>query len=717
MKRRFLYDHGVLVGGSSLRTVTTGNLSVRANLIASTLNEAARTVDVCFATDAPILMGWWDRYYEILSFEGEDCDLSRLNAGAPMLDNHDRWGGASEQPGVVERAWVKDGKGYATLRFANDKSTQAGVADGPGEKIFQRVKDKIVRNVSVGYTVQKYTEVDAVGTVSNGMADENKVPTYRAIAWQPYEVSFAPIPADIGAGVRSEGQRSAADNDKAYQVIIDNSQNTDEMKRRFLFNAGQAGEGGNGGGAAAPAAAAPAAAPAQRAAEPPAPAAPVVRAAEPAAAASQPAPDNSAAIRSAAIMELCEIAGGYSLAEVRTLADGTETLDQIRAGIIEKKRGGQGPTQQGANPSIGMGDERRNARLLAMEDSVLHRAMPHAFPLTPGGREYRGLDLMELGRECLEISNNTTRGMSRVDVATRALNAGGTRGGMTSSSDLPIILGNVIDRVLRSAYENQDSEWRLFCRPTSFKDFRQKTVVQLSEGQDLNRVREGGEYERMALSDGKETLQVFKYGRIFAVTWETLINDDLDALGRIPSLFAEMAARKQADLVYDQLLTNPTMGDGVALFHATHANLISPGTAIGIDSMGIMRKTMRQQRGMAGKQRLNLTPKFMLVGPNYEQAALQYTSSNFVPVAQSGENPWKGVYTPIVESRITDNEWFAIADPARIDTISYGFLEGEGELITSQREGFDVDGVEVKAKMVFGAKVIEPKAFVKNPGA
>lgn len=716
MKRRFLFDHGHLVGGGNAqaRSVKTGELSVRASFVPDSLNEEARTVDVCFATDTPVLMGYWERYYEILSFEDGHCDMTRLDNGAPMLDNHNRWGGAAEQPGVVERAWIKDGKGYATLRFKDDKSNRDGVPDGPGEKIFQGVRQKIVRGVSVGYTVQKYEEVDAAGTQSAGLASDNKIPTYRAILWQPFEISFAPVQADINAGVRAgeEGQKRSGENSNFYQVpiIVNNSnQDTDEMKRRFIFNSGQASEGAGGentrqqgGGSNQPNAAGGNATENNNGGN----------------SRSNEGGGDDEATRSAEIMELCEIAG-FGLAETRKLISDKKTPAQVRAIILERKEQGEGATQHGnSRAANAANDERRAAKRKAVEDALVHRAAPGLFPLSAEGREFRGFDMNELAREFVEdCAPNHARGKSKREIAEAALNCGSGRSGMMSTSDLPQVLGNVVNRVLMAAYESQPSEWRALGRQTSFKDFRQKTIVQLSEGADMNLVKEGGEYERMKISDGKTTIQAFKYGRIIPITWETFVNDDLDALGRIPMMFAEMAARKQADLFYAPIIANSAIGmDNVALFHANHGNLLA-AAAINIDSMGLMRKAFRKQKGPNGKEILNLFPKFMVVGPDMEQLALQYTSSNFVPTQQSNENPWKGAYQPIVEPRITGNAWFGVADPNRVETAQYGFLEGEGELFTTQREGFEVDGVEIKARMVFGCGIVDYRGWAKNPGA
>jgi hypothetical protein len=68
----------------------------------------------------------------------------------------------------------------------------------------------------------------------------------------------------------------------------------------------------------------------------------------------------------------------------------------------------------------------------------------------------------------------------------------------------------------------------------------------------------------------------------------------------------------------------------------------------------------------------------------------------------------------IVEPRIIDSRWFLAAKPGMVDTIEYAFLDGEGELFTEQRIGFDVDGLEIKARMVFGCKAIDYRGLFQG---
>ena len=53
-----------------------------------------------------------------------------------------------------------------------------------------------------------------------------------------------------------------------------------------------------------------------------------------------------------------------------------------------------------------------------------------------------------------------------------------------------------------------------------------------------------------------------------------------------------------------------------------------------------------------------------------------------------------------------------VASPAAIDTIEYA---QEGVALET-RMGFDVDGIEIRARLDFGAKAIDWRGLYKNPG-
>src|SRR5581483_7162664 len=72
---------------------------------------------------------------------------------------------------------------------------KAGV-DAAADLIFDKVRDAVVRNVSVGYTVDRVRIVKPKG----GEVEQRIVER-----WTPYEISFVTIGADPGAQTRAGG--------------------------------------------------------------------------------------------------------------------------------------------------------------------------------------------------------------------------------------------------------------------------------------------------------------------------------------------------------------------------------------------------------------------------------------------------------------------------------------------------------------------------------
>lgn len=635
-------------------------LQVRAVIDPTTVNKDTREVEVVFATDTPILMRDWDgNFYEVLSTKNNAVRLERLNAGAPLLDNHNRWEGVEGVMGRVVKAWTADGKCRAIVKF----SKRADV-----EPVWQDVLDGILTGISCGYRVYEYEIVER----------EGEIPTYTATDWEGFEISLAPVPADYGASVRS------ADKSTLNKAVIKGRSNSNTMPPEVTNPA-----------------AAPAAAPAVTTAQ--------VEAARTEGIASERkrVTEIRAAVRAAKLSD--------EFAETLIAAD--HSVDKSRELIIAEfakvdPAAGAGSAQRAA-VTADETDKKRSAMSLALE----HRANPAAVEAGKeiGKNPFRGMDLSRMAEQSLQDAGVKTVGMSKSDIARAAMNLGERSAGMLSSSDFPIILGNTVNRVLLSEYALAARTFTEWAKRGTAKDFRTMTKARLGDFSNFAQVNEGSEYEYGSVGEGSEAYKVVKYGKIIAITWETLVNDDLDAFSRLPQKIANAAARKQSDIVYAILSANAAMSDGVALFHANHGNLGTPG-AIGIDSLGEARKLMRNQKGLGGFDYLNLTPRKLVVGPNYESLALQYTSAAYLPTTQAQVNPFKNLDT-VVEPRITGNVWYIMASAQEIDTVEFSFLEGQGELFTETRYGFNVDGVEIKARMVFGAKAIDWKGMVKNAGA
>jgi ATP-dependent protease ClpP protease subunit len=400
-----------------------------------------------------------------------------------------------------------------------------------------------------------------------------------------------------------------------------------------------------------------------------------------------------------------------------TLINDGVSVDAARARIVDAIADGQHTITNIAPASIPA--EQFRARADAMSLAIAHRANPRN-ELTEEARSFAGRRLVVLARDFLGATGVNTSNMGDVEVAQQVFrNRGPMNAGQNTTGDFPSLLANTVGRTLRRSYELAPQTFRSFCRQSSVPDFRPVSRVALSDISAMAQVAQGAEYTYATVGDSAETYTVGKWGQIISLTWETIINDDLSAFDRLPMAMGQEAAQVEGDLVYAILTSNPVMADTIALFHASHANLAGTGTAISIASLTAGRVAMRTQKGPKGRF-LNITPATIVVGPLKEGEANQFTSANYVATKNSDINPeYNRNLSVTVDPRITDLSWFLASDPNAqpIDTIEYAYLAGHEGLQTEQRQGFEVDGVDIKARLVIGAKAIDYRGLYKNPGA
>lgn len=647
-----------------------------------------RTATLVWTTGAKVRRYDWERgraYNEELSLNPSHVRMERLQSGAaPLLNNHRAWDGLNGVLGVVDRAALAP-EPLADVRFSSREEVAPIVRD---------VAEKIIRNVSVGYIVHRYEMQPPDG------ADINGVWSYRAVDWEPYELSLVTVPADAGAQVRAsaDGQPSVQERmfdcefftPAAAAAAADFYQRNNKEPSMSEKDT-----------PTAPAADSHAGTEQQRAAG--------AAAATPNA---PPAADNAGL---AQVLRAATSAG-LDMDWVTARLVENKTHDQIRAAIIEHlaSRADAVPTRRTDIHVVS--DETVNVRAQIVQ-ALLHRYSPGQYSLDDGARQYRGYSLMELARERLEAKGISTRGMSKLQICERTFQGG---------SDLPNIVLDAANKTLRAGYESVVRSFVPFCRRAVATDFKNINRVQLSGAPSLLLNRPGEEIKRGNVSDGKETYALATYARITGIDRQTLINDDLSAFTRIPELMARAAADLETDTVYSIITTNGAMADGGNLFNATatttaggHANLTSTGTAISVTSLDVGRAAMRVQKGLEGRP-INVAPQFLLVPAAKETVAQQYTSADFVSAKSSDINPFKSRLQVITEPRLdaaSAVSWYLVADPAQIDTIEYAYLEGADGVYLETRQGWDVDGVEMKVRLDFAAKAIDWRGMYKNNGA
>jgi len=353
------------------------------------------------------------------------------------------------------------------------------------------------------------------------------------------------------------------------------------------------------------------------------------------------------------------------------------------------------------------------------------------------GRNYIGYSLLDMGREWLQSRGVNTRGMDKLRLAEMILRSNRMHsnfelfeGGAESTSDFPAILANVANKTLRQQYQSYPQTFKPFCRQVTAADFKPVNRVLLADAPVLMQLNEKGEYHRGQLLDNNVSYTLATFGEIVALTRKTIINDDLQAFTRVPGLLGVAAARLQSDKVWAVITGNPSAiyaGDTTAtnLFAVGHGNLYTGAgsnlSSAGVAALGEGRTGFRLQKGPNGTI-LNLIPRYIAVPAALETVAQQtiYPMNLAVTAVTAGVPEWIRSLTPIVEPRLDANSttaWYLIADPTDIDTIEYCFLEGQEGVYFETRQGFEVDGIEMKARMDFAAAAIEYRGLQKNAGA
>ncbi len=236
----------------------------------------------------------------------------------------------------------------------------------------------------------------------------------------------------------------------------------------------------------------------------------------------------------------------------------------------------------------------------------------------------------------------------------------------------------------------------------------------------LDEIPESGEYKHGTIGERAEAIKLATYGKLFSITRQAIINDDLTAFTDIPRKMGRAAARTVGDLVFSILTGNPTMSDGTALFHADHSNLAGSGSAITAASVGAGHTAMRTQKD--GKATLNIRPSFLIVPAAQEDTARVLMTSETDPSKTNSRmpNPVRGAAEIIVDARLdaaSTLSWYLAADPNTFDTIEVGYLDGIAAPFLDQQDGWTIDGVEYKVRIDAAAAPLEFRTLYKNPGA
>ncbi|EDZ48462.1 peptidase U35, phage prohead HK97 [Rhodobacterales bacterium Y4I] len=361
---------------------------------------------------------------------------------------------------------------------------------------------------------------------------------------------------------------------------------------------------------------------------------------------------------------------------------------------------------------VEMGSSQDDPALRARQmGEALYAQINPRHELSDPARRYAYSTPVDMAKELLTLRGESTMALSPASLVTRALH---------TTSDFPIILGDTVGRVLRDAYQAAPSGIRRLGRQTTARDFRSVNKIMLGEAPLLEKLNEHGEIKAGTMAETREAYKVETWARKIGITRQVLVNDDLGAFSDLARRMGQAAAETEARILVTLLEAGsgngPTLSDSKTLFHADHGNKAGSGAAISDATLSTARLALRTQKGIEDRT-IRVTPRNLLVPPALETTAEKWLAS-IAPATAADVNPFSGSLSLVVEPRLSSaTRWYVTADPGEIDGLEFAYLSGaEGPQVES-RSGWDVDGVEIRVILDFGAGFIDHRGWFMNAGA
>jgi hypothetical protein len=674
--------------------------------VPASFNESTRSVEIVVATEQPVMVYDWQRgemVNEILRMDG----LDPMPRQVPFLDSHNRYS-TSDVLGSVRDFRKEDTSLIARTFYA--KTSKA-------EDNLNLARDGHLTDVSAGYRIDpagvRWVEEDRTEEI-NGKTYSG--PVKVVTRWSLHEVSAVPIGADQAAKVR------AAENTKSKEQTMNKELRaylekrglakdaTEEEAWKFKTKLDREEDHGRGHHREPAGDDPPAPAGDDDNGDPPAPPAPAADDGGEGGERQAGQPD----IRALAARERERAAEIYAMCRANGIED-EQAAEMVKSGkdagrcalevlSMNAERQGGGPGYYGARVQA---DETDKYRAAAGDAIMVRGGMPVETP-APGHDELRGYTLKELARECLRRSGQRTGGTDH-EMVGRAL----------TSSDLPNILANVANKAVMIGWDTASQTWQIWVDDSgSVPDFKESTLVRLSEFDDLDQILEDGEYTYAKLSDIKESFKIGSFGKAIHLGRVMIINDDLAMLTSIPQAMGESSARLVADVAHAAFLSNPNMGDGKPLFDEAHNNIVTI-TAFDVDGIGEAIQTMTSQKDMKGLRRLNIVPNYFVSPTSFYVTAEKFFGSDVI--GTQGEpnikNPFTGTFKPgsrVYEARLDDdatNVFYLMGPKGK--TVKVFFLNGVKAPFIDFTDDWNTDGRKGKVRIDVGAKALDWRGMLK----
>lgn len=385
---------------------------------------------------------------------------------------------------------------------------------------------------------------------------------------------------------------------------------------------------------------------------------------------------------------------------VECLGDLSITAEQAKDKLLAKLGANTtpsaAPTAYAGNGNI-VGD--------SVKQSLLARAGIDKDKADAKDNAYNAMTLRELARASLVDRGISVSGHNAMSMVGLAFTH--------SSSDFGQILIDVAHKSLLKGWETATENFDQFTSRGTLTDFRPAKRVGLGDFGYLPQVGEGEEYTYGTIGDEGASVALATYGKLFAITRQAIINDDMNLLTKIPEKMGQAARATIAKLVFALLTGNAIAQDGKALFDASHKNTLT-GAALDVTSID---KAIQIMNGFVNShgEPLEIEPEFMLLPTSLYTRAKQVLGSASVDGADANSgiiNPIRDIVPALKSARLQvadPKSWYLINKEA----IEVSYLDGIDTPYIEQQNGFTVDGVSTKVRIDAGVNVIDYRGIVK----
>lgn len=319
-----------------------------------------------------------------------------------------------------------------------------------------------------------------------------------------------------------------------------------------------------------------------------------------------------------------------------------------------------------------------------------------------------------------------------------------------STSDFPILFGDILDRRLLDQYQETTPSWPSYMARGTVPDFRDSRIIAIDglqspyapsyEKPELHGVR----YDN-AVTETGYIANVKVYEKGFALNWRMLVNRSLNFVSRFPELLAR-GARRTEEYLATSLFVDAS-GYNTTFFASGNANLVSGNPALSITGLKAALNTMYLQTD--GTDPIEIQGVTLVVPPLLKLTAMELLdalSQEIVPPTSATgvrvltPNWAKSIqlavnwYLPLIDATANKHTtWYLFANPSQgRPAMQMTFLEGYEQpslwqkTPNTQRVGGSVDplmgdfndmSTHYKGLHVVGGTLLSPKMAVVSNGS